>query len=142
MTPRWKHLGKAIARRSQKTVAIASMKDPDTRNHIMNLIRKEVRKEIRLMASDSEESFLRSQLKEDLKEFQWSRLHAELSSKAPILQSILTAATKTRVPRPNVHIVVGTCVAILLKHRNPKMSLLQKLISLVLYAGHTSKQVC
>ena len=40
-----------------------------------------------------------------------------------------------------IHTVIGTCVAILLKHRNPKLSLLQKIISLVLYAGHASKQV-
>ena len=119
-----------------------AMRDSSTRYHIVNLLGKEVRKEIRLMSSDSAHSFLRSQLKEDLKEFQWSRLHAELSSKAPILRSILTAATKTRVTRPNAHIVVGTCVAILLKHCNPKMSLLQGIISLVLYVGHTSKQVC
>ena len=86
-------------------------------------------------------SFLSCQMKDDLKEFQQNRLHAELSLKAPVLLSILLDATKTRVPRPNSHIVIGTCVAILLKHRNPKLSLLQKIISLVLYAGHASKQV-
>ena len=93
------------------------------------------------MTSDNAHSFLCSQSKADLKEFKWDRLHAELSDNAPTLLSILLAATKTRVPRPNAHIVVGTCVAILLKHCNPKMSLLQKIISLVLYAGHASKQV-
>ena len=35
---------------------------------------------------------------------------------------------------------ICTCAAILLKHQNPKMSLLQ-IISLILYSGHTSKQV-
>ena len=58
-----------------------------------------------------------------------------------MLLSILLDATRTRVPRANLHIVIGTCVAILLKHRNPKASLLQKIVSLVLYAGHASKQV-
>lgn len=128
-----------MARRSRKTIAVESMKDPCTRQVLVKLFGKEVHKEIRLMAS---ESFLCSQSKDDLKEFKWDRLHAELSHKAPVLLSILLDATKTRVPRPNSHIVVGTCVAILLKHRNPKMSLLQRIISLVLYAGHTSKQVC
>ena len=135
LTPRRKHLGKAVARRSRKTVAVESMRDPSTRHHIVNLLGKEIRNEIRLMASDSAHSILRSQLKEDLTNFQWSTLHAEMSSKAPILQSVLTAATKTRVIRPNTHIVVGTCVAILLKHQNLKMSLLQKIISLVLYCA-------
>ena len=59
------------------------------------------------MTSDNARSFLCSQSKADLKEFRWDRLHAELSNNAPTLLSILLAATKTRVPRPNAHIVVG-----------------------------------
>ena len=128
-----------MARRSKKTIAVESMKDPSTRQVLVKLFGKEVRKEVRSMAS---ESFLSSQSKDDLKNFQWDRLHTELSLKAPLLLNILFDVTKTRVPRPNSHIVIGICVAILLKHRNPKMSLLQKIISLVLYAGHASKQVC
>ena len=65
----------------------------------------------------------------------------ELHANAPVLISILRAATKTRVCRSNTNAVVGTCTAILLKHRNPKMGLLQKIISLILYSGHASKQV-
>lgn len=128
-----------MARRSRKTIAVESMKDPYTRQVLMKLFGNEVHKEVRLMAS---QSFLCSKSKDDLKEFKWDRIHAELSHKAPVLLNILLHATKTRVPRPNTHIVIGTCVAILLKHRNPKMSLLQKIISLLLYAGHASKQVC
>ena len=33
------------------------------------------------------------------------------------------------------------CFAIIIKHRNPTLNLLQKIISLVLYSGHSSKQV-
>ena len=128
-----------MARRSQKTIAVESMKDPYTRQVLMKLFGNQVHKEVRSMAA---QSFLCSQSKDDLKEFKWDRIHAELSQKAPVLLNILLHATKTRIPRPNTHIVVGTCVAILLKHRNPKMSLLQKIISLLLYAGHASKQVC
>ena len=142
LTPKCKHLGKAVAHRSQKTIAVECIKDPITRKHVVRLIGKEFCKEIQFMASENAQSVLCSQSAEDLKEFKWDTLHAKLSNKAPILQSILLAATNTRVPRPNAHIVVGTCAAILLKHRNPKMSLLQKIISFVLYAGHASKQVC
>ena len=70
------------------------------------------------MTSDNAHSFLCSQSKADLKEFRWDRLHAELSNNAPTLLSILLAATKTRVPRPNAHIVVGTCVAQALQSKN------------------------
>ena len=138
MTPRRKHLGKAVARRSETSIAAESMKNPSTRQALLKLLGSEVRKEIRSMSAVS---FLGSGSIDDLNQFQWDRLHRELSTEAPILLSILINATKTRVPRPNSHIIVGTCVSLLLKHRNPKMSLLQKMISIVLYAGHASKQV-
>ncbi len=94
------------------------------------------------MASNKVESVLRSQSKDDIKSFSWDVLHLELATNAPTLVSILSAATKTRVARPNTKAVISTCAAVLLNHRNPKMSLLQKIISLILYAGHSSKQVC
>ncbi len=53
----------------------------------------------------------------------------------------LTAATKTRTKRTNQEAVIGMCFAIIIKHRNPTLNLLQKIISLVLYSGHSSKQV-
>ena len=36
--------------------------------------------------------------------------------------------------------IIGVCAVILLKQRH-KMSMFQKIVSIVLYAGHTSKQV-
>ena len=92
------------------------MKNLCVRKHIVELVGMQIRKEIPVMTSGNAHSFLRSQSKADLKKFKRDRLHAELSNNAPTLLSILLAATKTRVPRPNAHIVVGTCVAILFKH--------------------------
>ena len=115
LTPRRKHLGKAVARSSKKAVAVECMKDSLTRKHLLKLVGKEIYDEIRLMSSNKVDSFLRSMSKEDLKTFSWDRLHAELSRFAPVLQSVLLAATKTRVPRPNTRMVIGMCAAILLK---------------------------
>lgn len=69
-------------------------------------------------------------------------MHREISTRAPVLLRILTAATKTRKDRPNQFTVIGMCFALILKHRNPSLNLIQKIISLILYAGHSSKQVC
>ena len=44
-----------------------------------------------------------------------SRLHVDLSNNKPMSLSILLGVTKTRVPRLNAHMLVSTCVAILLK---------------------------
>ena len=52
---------------------------------------------------------------------------------------ILSSITKTKSERANQNAIIGMCATILLKHRYSKMSLVQKIISTILYAGHTSK---
>ena len=42
---------------------------------------------------------------------------------------------------PSVIPCIGLCVAIMLKYRRPTMSLVQKLIAVILYSGHSSKKV-
>ena len=63
----------------------------------------------------------------------------EVKTWAPTLFSILEAHTYTRRARPNCKAVVGMIVAILCKHRQSSASLLQRLVSIVLYSGHSSK---
>lgn len=138
LTPRRKRLGKAVTRKCQLGIATETMKNPITRKKILLLVGREVQKEVRNMTADSTHSILG---REAWKEFEWDTLLEELQINAPVLLSILQAATRTRAPRSNTKSVIGTRAAILLKHRSPKMSLLQKVISLVLYSGHTSNQV-
>ena len=94
------------------------------------------------MASDRARSILQSQNPDDLKHFKWDTLLCELSTYAPLLRKLLELATKTKRPQVNLKAVIGVCAAILINHRNSKMNLIQKITSLILYAGHASKQVC
>lgn len=141
LTPSRKHICKAVARQSKKTIAVESLKDPVVKKHILKKIGKEMAKEIRSVASDKAESVLRSQDADSLKTFHWDTLLQELSTFAPVLRMLLTAATKTRTPRSNTNGVIGMCAAILLNHQDPRMNLVQKINSLILYGGHCSKQV-
>lgn len=141
LTPHRKNLARAVARQNKKTIAIESLKDPVTKKHVLRIIGREVAKEVKRMASDKVRSVLKSQNVDHLKSFHWNMLLQELSKFAPILSSLFTSATKTRVLRPNTDAVIGMCAAILLNHHNPKMNLVQKINSLILYAGHSSKQV-
>ena len=141
VTPQRKHLVKAVARKSKKAVATEALKDPITKSYIVSILGIELAKEIRAMSSDSVKSVLQSSDPDDLKEFKWETLHSELSLHAPVMSKLLQLATKTRRPRMNQEAVIGACAAIVINHRNPKMNLVQKLTSLILYAGHASKQV-
>lgn len=124
-----------------KTVGLQALKNPETRKYILKLLGRELAREVRAMSSCRANSILKSQDPKHLKEFTWHMLDKELSIYAPLLRHLLHSATTTRVPRSNTDAVLGMCAAIVLNHRNPKMNLVQKMNSLIMYAGHCSKKV-
>ena len=73
-----------------------------------------------------------------LHNFSWVQLIQELETNALIFLNIMRSATYTRKPRANRDAIIGMCTAIL---RFSHMCLIQKLLSLILYAGHCGKQV-
>ncbi len=89
--------------------------------YIVNALRKELAREIRAKASDEVNS---GQNPEDLKQFSWDMLLNELSTQ---LKRLLSLAAKTKIARSNTNAVVGMCAALLIKHCNPKMNLVQKI---------------
>ena len=96
---------------------------------------------MKAMCSDATASILKSPKKEDLSSFSWETLWKELSTHAQTLTCILTECTKSRVSKGNNHAVIGICASILLKHRFSKMSLVQKIVSIILFNGCASKSV-
>ena len=92
------------------------------------------KKELKNMAVNS---FLKSG---DVKGFKWSSLLKELKQYAPQFLSVLTSIIPSK-KHQNQCAAIGMCTAIILKHTSSKMSLVQKIVSLILYAGHASKQV-
>lgn len=94
------------------------------------------------MCSDNASSILASQSESDMKTFRWEKLLSELSGKAPVFLSLLHSCTWIRIPNNNRDAVIGMCAAILLKYRYSKMSLVQRILSMILYAGHSGKEVC
>ena len=111
------------------------------RRYILEGVCKILRGEIAAMCSDQVESMLKSQDVDDLSTFTWDGVHSELEEHAPTLLQILHGCTTFRIPRPNQKAVIGLCAAVLCKYRRSSMSLFQKVMSLILYAGHSSKKV-
>ena len=98
--------------------------------------------EVEALCSDRVDSTLKHHSREELMNFKWSSIYGELQQHAPILLEVLLAATTTRYPRPNREAVISMCAAMICKLRRPQMSTAQKTLSLILYAGYASKQVC
>ena len=110
------------------------------REYVLKKIGVLVRRELTLMCSERVKSILSSQSPAVLHEFTWDVLLNELSSNDPVFFSILNSCTRTHKPRHNQNTVIGICSA-LLKFRSPMMNVDQKILSLILYAGHSRKQV-
>ena len=131
-----------MARGSRYRIAQHCWKDQIIKGYLLKLVGATLHGEIATMCSDRADSLLKSQsVSEDLPAFQWGKLEAEMQVHAPTLTSLLHACFKTRVPRQNLQQMVCLCAALMCKHRRPTMCLLQKIISIILYNGHCSKQV-
>ena len=88
------------------------------------------------ICSDKHHSILHMKFKEALKRFTWDRVWRELSDHVPTLLRVIGSRNSE-----NAKPALCVCTKILLKLRNPKMNLVQALVSLVLKAGHASIQV-
>ena len=86
-------------------------------------------------------SCLRNLSQAAVSSFSWKSVVDELRKRTPVLYATLKAAL-TR-PRMRVDVsALGITAAVLLKCRNKFLSQAQAVISVLLYAGHCSKQVC
>ena len=102
-------------------------------------------------------SCLRQQDLAAMQIFTWDSLVSELESNAPTLHQVLKACVtvsrrqraqkrcgskkKVRSHHPESAAVLGLCAAVLLRHRNHSMSLVQRILSVILHSGHVGKQV-
>lgn len=104
------------------------------------------------MCSKKKPSLLRGAQAEDLLSFSWDKLEAETQALAPTLHGMLrgmvevkrrvrTSRNTKHTYRPSNAAILGMCVTILLRHKDTRMSLFQKIVSLILNGGHASKQV-
>ena len=76
----------------------------------------------------------------ELESFTWSSVENELQQHAPTLLSLLKAVSSSKPSRVDLR-VVGMAAFVLLKGRNKDLSLLQGIVSAILYSGHCSKMV-
>ena len=150
-----KQMARSIARRRYSALARQVMRNPKTRDHCLNTLEKDIQKELTCVVSLKKgTSCLRYKSLQALQSFTWEKLHRELKVKAPTLHQVLMGCINVRQrervrkgphrksTRVHKHAVLGICAAILLRHRNQNLNLVQRLLSLILNSGHAGKQVC
>ena len=144
-----KKLGKSIGRKSRKSIARQCVNDKSIRVEVMNCTGNIVLKEMKVLSRHHTASLLRNTGSEHLRLFSWKSLKDDMRQHTPTLLGILQGCVakkrkgiKCRASyRVNDEAVIGICAAILIRHQNPQMNLLQRLISMILYNGHAPKMV-
>ena len=152
LTRSLKRIGRSVGRQNRKSIARQVVADTVTRTHIVDQLGKVIDKEMRQMCSLKVPSILRGSDPNVLRTFSWSKVIDELKSVAPTLLRVLQSCVSVKEPpskrrlhkktvRPKGDGIIGLCAAIVLRHRNQSMNLVQHVLSLVLYSGHSSKMV-
>ena len=154
LTPSMKKLAKSIGRHDPNSIARQVMSHSRVKTAVIKKMSRVVCREMEDMCKINTHSILRDSSPETLKAFNWDVLIHELNSKAPTFIQLLQGFLHTKKRRRSYRcppkksnqtpekIVIGVCASIILRHRNIHMNLLQRLVSVVLYSGHTNKQVC
>ena len=149
-----KTMARCVGRRSHPAIARQVMRMTKTRNTCLKVLEKYIQKDLtRVASTKTGSSCLRQRTLDALQTFSWAKLHLEFKSKAPtlyrVLQGCVNVHRKERAGkqgsvkrRPNDTAVLSVCAAILLRHRNQHLNILQRIISLILHSGHAGKQVC
>ena len=143
-----KPMARSLGRRNHPAIAKQVMRNPKTKAACLKVLEKDIQKELSSVVSTKSTSCLRLRSLDALESFSWEKLCMELQSSAPTLYQVLHGCVNvkrrqrsTKTHHPSNTAILGVCAAVLLRHRNQNLNLLQRIISLILHSGHAAKQV-
>ena len=148
-----KVLTRGVARTNFRCVAKQAMIVPKIKKHVLNMLKRDIQSDIKHMCSVTTGSILQESSVDAAGKFSWTMLQTEVKHSAPTLFAVLEACVdvkrrknpvkqrKTKKRTSSNVTIFGICAAIILRHRNHHMNLLQRMVSLALHSGHSSKQV-
>ena len=128
---------KRICRGSYPSLASSVAQSDRTTNATVIAVVKIIRKEIKHICSQSHDSILRD-THEGIKHFSWNTIWTELMAEAPTLMMLLSLIVRNPVKEKPLICLLASMI---LKYYNPKISLCQRAISVLLYGCATPKKV-
>ena len=126
------------------------MKDKRICSKVVEIMGIDAGKEMKMLCSKKVQSILRKRDFSNVQDFDVEAVIKEMEEHAPSVLTLLRGCLRGRKPSKqkkmksrtvNVDLLVSVCCAILLRGRSQRMNLLQRIISIVLYCGHTTKRV-
>jgi len=122
-----------MSRKSDKAASVNIASFSKTKNYAMNALALNLRSEMTKACSTNNQSILREG---DVKEFSWKKVWMELKRTVPTLVSFFCSL----LPKAPVKFICFIICAIL-KRRCKHMSLVQRVVSIMLYSNGTNKEV-
>ncbi len=116
------------------------MQNKGAKKAILDVVGQMLQRKYIFLCSNSHKNLLTEEPNKDLDGLV-QRIICEVHDRAPTLFLLLGWAMKTRQPHSNTNILISTITSMICKHRKASACQFQRLISLVLYNGHSSKQV-
>lgn len=143
-----KRIGRSVGRGSANAIARQVLQHKRVKGAVLKVVGQQIRKEMMVMCKQKTASVLRDLSSEAMQSFTWDTLVEELKTKAPTLLQMIRECVRTKRRQVSArsyivdeNAIIGLCTAILLRHRNKNMNLVQRIISVLLYSGHAPKQV-
>lgn len=130
-------MANALGRKAHRSFAKHAMSNPAVRKYIIVGLQKFLKMEMKALCCDS---YLLTKDKESLSNFSWSDFCEIIKARAPTIHAFLEACV-SQSSSLDTTTIVGVCAAIMAKARRPSASLVQQIISIALYAGHSNKKV-
>lgn len=128
---------KRVVRKNYVSLVTAVVNSPTTVKPTIKSLALKIRKEMKSLATLAHDSILRDTI-EAVRLFSWERVIVELFQMVPTLMLFLSHL----VPKPSEH---GPLLCMLasqfIKCRHPKLGLVQRAVSVMMYGNGTSKQV-
>lgn len=140
LTPSRKKLGRILGRGNRGSLSKVVLENGKLRKQVVQRVGKLIQKEMQMICSEKFNSIMRDTSDVAMEHFSWESIWIELNSKAPTFLSVVESAlpTKTKLDKkPMLCMIAG----MLAKFRNPKMCLVQAVVSLLLKSGHAGSQV-
>lgn len=115
--------------------------EPNVQRLIIRRVILLLRREITTLCSDRVGSVMLGSSPKEMCEFNMQNFIEEAKEHAPILVDILESLTQSRITTVNQSAIMTMILASLCRCKRPKMSLLHKIISIIMYFGHCTKKV-
>ena len=130
-----------MGRRNKGSIVNFVMKDKTMRKAVSVTIGKEIRKEMKHTCLQKEHSIFKDKGISAVGNFNWSNMIADLKQTS-ILSSVLENSLQHGEKKTKTEVTMTVAAGVLLQGYSERACLVQRVISLLLYASHSPKPVC